>query len=639
MDYVVGKLRELRTSPRKAPKNIRPHHSQSPCKDHEKHTTPRNCSSWKDQKPPENVLCPKSPKLCGTNNSPGQSPCKNRQNSESSPQIYKQTGEHSPRKDKQSSWHILCRGSPKQFGRKHSPGHSPCKGQQNRESFPQRYKQTGEHSPRKDKQSSWHILYRRSPNLFRRKHSPGESPCKGRKDNEYSTQAYKQTGEHSPWEVQQTSRYCLCNKQQITEQLTYKSQEKTRFHSFKNNLPEEQVPFKTQQTFEQCPPSYQQICENSPSKNQQKTKSYLNRHRETVGQSPNKIQQTVECSRESSSGNSRLKVRISFDCNEYPPTKSPKHALKKHNLFECSPIRTRKLHQCSLQSQELCPRSPRNVLRTCHHSSIKSRALPSTTKFPYNKSPMHFFHSHDVSSFTSSDCCKHSYSPFKHRGSSKSDKRHSFKELPSKNLPVLYLGPPWKANSIERLNKVSLSRPLHLYYHDEDITTWYSQSEFVTSCLQWHNIFRDFHGSPPLVLSHQLCIRAQDWANHLAHTNTICHKNDMNIGENLFSKCLGISDPDPKGDQVAKYWYQEIKFYDFYQKPSLLHVKAGHFTQMIWRSTQEFGIGKARTRSGKIVVVANYRPAGNVIGHFHQNIFPPVKKQEKRGQMKFISDI
>ncbi|XP_022240342.1 uncharacterized protein LOC111085548 [Limulus polyphemus] len=606
MDYVVGKLRELRTSPRKASKNIKSHNSprQSPCKGQEKHVQSRNYSPYKDQQSSEHVLCPKSSKLFGTKNSPRKSPCKGRQSEENSPQKFKLPRKYSPYKEQQSSEHVLCPKSSKLFGTKNSPGQSPCKGRQSEENSPQKYKQPGEYSPRKDKQSSWHILCRGSPKLFGRKHSPGQSPCKGRQNSENSPQKYKQSGEHSLWEVQQTSRYGLCNTQQITEQLSYKSQEKTRFHLFKNHLPEGQVPIKTQHTLEQSPPKYQQILDNSPSKNQQKTKRYLYRHQETIGHSLNKAQQTIECSpRESSSGNSRSKVRISFDCSEYSPINSPKHILKKHNLFESSPIKTQKLHQYSLQTQELCPRSPKNLLSMCHHSSIKSRALPSTIKFLYNKSSTHFFHSHDVSSFTSSDCCKHSQSPFKYRGSSKSDKRHSFKELPSKYFPVLYSTPPWKANSIERLNKVSLSRPLNLYYHDEDITTWYSQSEFVTSCLQWHNIFRDFHGSPLLVLSHQII-------------NLIFYKYSSH--NFLFL-----------GDQVARYWYQEIKFYDFYQKPSLLHVKAGHFTQMIWRNTQEFGIGKARTRSGKIVVVANYRPAGNVIGHFHQNVFPPVKNKEK----------
>ena len=48
------------------------------------------------------------------------------------------------------------------------------------------------------------------------------------------------------------------------------------------------------------------------------------------------------------------------------------------------------------------------------------------------------------------------------------------------------------------------------------------------------------------------------------------------------------------------------------------------FTQMIWQSTQKFGCGKARSRSGKVVVVAYYEPKGNIKGLFHENVFPPV---------------
>ena len=45
---------------------------------------------------------------------------------------------------------------------------------------------------------------------------------------------------------------------------------------------------------------------------------------------------------------------------------------------------------------------------------------------------------------------------------------------------------------------------------------------------------------------------------------------------------------------------------------------------MIWQSTQKFGCGKARSRSGKVVVVAYYEPKGNIKGQFHENVFPPV---------------
>lgn len=49
----------------------------------------------------------------------------------------------------------------------------------------------------------------------------------------------------------------------------------------------------------------------------------------------------------------------------------------------------------------------------------------------------------------------------------------------------------------------------------------------------------------------------------------------------------------------------------------------GHFTQVVWKGSREIGVGKARSKDGKILVVANYRPAGNVIGRFSENVSAP----------------
>ncbi|UYV70455.1 hypothetical protein LAZ67_7003053 [Cordylochernes scorpioides] len=159
-------------------------------------------------------------------------------------------------------------------------------------------------------------------------------------------------------------------------------------------------------------------------------------------------------------------------------------------------------------------------------------------------------------------------------------------------------------------------------HQDEEGRPEYHQSEFVLNALHWHNLLRDKHGVPPLTLSYQLCSLAQYWANHLAHTNTFYHRNYRDIGENLFLKDTFGS--DVTGEQVTKYWYNEIKWYNFYQDPALLHVKAGHFTQLVWRNTTEFGVGKARTRCGKLIIVATYKPVGNVAGEFVENVLPPL---------------
>ena len=46
---------------------------------------------------------------------------------------------------------------------------------------------------------------------------------------------------------------------------------------------------------------------------------------------------------------------------------------------------------------------------------------------------------------------------------------------------------------------------------------------------------------------------------------------------------------------------------------------------MVWAATREVGFGKARG-DGQCVVVAHYRPPGNVRGRYINNVFPPISK-------------
>ncbi|XP_021922709.1 uncharacterized protein LOC110831246 isoform X1 [Zootermopsis nevadensis] len=183
-------------------------------------------------------------------------------------------------------------------------------------------------------------------------------------------------------------------------------------------------------------------------------------------------------------------------------------------------------------------------------------------------------------------------------------------------------------NRPQLLQKILSNRPMSIASGDgnRELETDWQHSEFITECLNWHNVYRQRHGAPPLTLCPQLCALAQSWANHLAHINTFYYRNNRDVGQNLFCRPTNSIQTDVTGQEVASYWYSAVRQYNYTKEPDVLHanVNAGHFTQLVWVSTRHFGVGKARSRSGKVMVVAHYRPPGNISGLFQQNVLPPL---------------
>lgn len=78
-------------------------------------------------------------------------------------------------------------------------------------------------------------------------------------------------------------------------------------------------------------------------------------------------------------------------------------------------------------------------------------------------------------------------------------------------------------------------------------------------------------------------------------------------------------------DDAITSWYNEIRLYSYYN-PGYSH-ETGHFTQLVWASSKTVGFGVTygrRNGMNCVYVVANYFPAGNVIGQFPQNVYPPL---------------
>lgn len=70
----------------------------------------------------------------------------------------------------------------------------------------------------------------------------------------------------------------------------------------------------------------------------------------------------------------------------------------------------------------------------------------------------------------------------------------------------------------------------------------------------------------------------------------------------------------------SRSWYDEVKQYTTWNVEPKGAFKAGQFSQVVWKSSKELGVGVGRTKSGKLIVVASYWPRGNIIGQFLQNV-------------------
>ena len=148
-----------------------------------------------------------------------------------------------------------------------------------------------------------------------------------------------------------------------------------------------------------------------------------------------------------------------------------------------------------------------------------------------------------------------------------------------------------------------------------------SEQDILLS-LEVHNKAREDVGTPPLKWSVKLANDAQKYAEYLARRNRgLLHSSSRNgQGENLYmwytTGNTNSSNISTHPCEDASYaWYNEIKYYRYKKvRKHRIGPKVGHYTQMIWRSTEELGIGWAVSKTGKVYVVARYYKAGNMIG-------------------------
>ncbi|MFW6051699.1 MAG: CAP domain-containing protein [Myxococcota bacterium] len=120
----------------------------------------------------------------------------------------------------------------------------------------------------------------------------------------------------------------------------------------------------------------------------------------------------------------------------------------------------------------------------------------------------------------------------------------------------------------------------------------------------------------PLAWDPDVAAIAQGWASCLAERGcNLEHNPDRGPhGENIFWS----SELELDGAHVVQSWASEAPCYDYETgdcDEEACPFGCGHYTQIVWRSTERVGCGFAQCpEEGGVVWVCNYAPPGNIRG-------------------------
>lgn len=143
-------------------------------------------------------------------------------------------------------------------------------------------------------------------------------------------------------------------------------------------------------------------------------------------------------------------------------------------------------------------------------------------------------------------------------------------------------------------------------------------AKYLQAMLDAHNAYRTKHCVPGLTWSAQLAAAAQAWANGCK----IAYSSRGGVAGETIAWSTRLF----TAKEAVDIWYNQIQNYNF-DSPGF-SSKAGDFTQLVWRGTQQLGCGVAFCPGayGKgYFWVCQYSPPGNVVGEksFVENVPRP----------------
>jgi len=134
-----------------------------------------------------------------------------------------------------------------------------------------------------------------------------------------------------------------------------------------------------------------------------------------------------------------------------------------------------------------------------------------------------------------------------------------------------------------------------------------------------HNQLREQHfQGHPLLRNSSLERDAQNYANYLAQTGKFSHdptNRSHKYGENLYAFSRNTT---PNLKSIIQKWYNEQQYYNYSNNKCKSGEMCGHYTQIIWKTSQKIGCASAQYQKGRFkggyVTVCKYYPYGNIVG-------------------------
>ena len=144
---------------------------------------------------------------------------------------------------------------------------------------------------------------------------------------------------------------------------------------------------------------------------------------------------------------------------------------------------------------------------------------------------------------------------------------------------------------------------------------------------EMHLKFRKLHGcSNELSLDEFLNKLAQEYAKDLINNPKHIYYNNYTYKGETLGENIEISEGKINPYEICNKWYKESENYKY--NKNKFQKETVHFTQIVWKKTENVGFG-FEMKDNIYIAVALYYPAGNIFNEFDNNVLKKINDKTK----------